>query len=141
MPYDLGPEPRLRLARAIARAKRRALSAPWRNDRDACIIWVADIYRIALGFDPVAEYRGKEEEMLKRLDDESFEGLVTREIERLLGWPQIEPATALVGDFALVQTNVCGAAIFDGHVFLTRVDGGYAGHPADNVKAAWRVVA
>lgn len=133
---------RERLALRISEAKAKASGVPACTGIDDCVLWIANIYCPILGRDPAARYRG----MYYSLDaaDRLLRGCgigpAVMRAARQMGWSRIHPATADVGDFALVAVaGEINAAIFDGQLWVRRIDGGYAGYPHAMVRKAWDV--
>lgn len=133
---------RSRLVTAIEAAKERAHSAPALIGVDDCVLWVASVYAVALLRDPAAEFRGRYSTPTQAAVLMSGQGLgpTVMRIARRMKWRRIKPAAAQVGDFALIEiAGEVNAAIFDGQLWIRRIDGGYGGYPAEFVRKAWCV--
>lgn len=136
---------RNKFAVEIAAALARAEGKPMASCADGCAFWIADIYRRVLAADPAVNWRGHYAELSNAVAEMKLgqRGLLLalmRAVDRM-GWRAIDPTKAAPGDFAVIlPLRAFAPAIFDGGLWLTRLDGGYGGYPHAAVKRAWSVV-
>lgn len=142
---------RERLEEEIIRAMDRACAAEVRWGVDDCALWVADIIRAALGFDPAEHFRGR---YVDRAGASAALGplglgMAIRAVAKTRGWKRIEPEQGEVGDVGVTALP----ALIDGRIerrmttFVCRVPGwwiargtrGYAALPASAIRFAWAV--
>lgn len=134
---------RAKLAEAIAAAKGTAIGRAVQWGVDDCSPWVASIIAEALGYDPIAPWRGTyssregAEDQLARTD--IISGL--RRAAKSHHWRRITAKEAQPGDIGAALTE-CGpvTAIFDGNIWLSRIDFGVAYHPHSKIRFAWSVL-
>lgn len=134
-----------KFAAEIGVAMARAEGAPMESCAQGCAYWIADIYAQVLGVDPASNWRRRysnrtNEEAHAALGQRGFILALTRTAHRM-NWRAIDPRKAAPGDFALIKPGrLFGPAIYDGGLWLCRVDGGYGGYPHSCVKRAWSVI-
>lgn len=119
---------------------------------DDCALWVANIQRDVLGYDPAAHVRGRYKTRLGALRVTGAAGLLgqLRKIAKRHGWKRIEPAAAKPGDTGLAWTTIdvrgkqvatlatviCRAPGW----FVGRNEGGVTALRAEHVAMAWSVL-
>jgi hypothetical protein len=140
---------RVLIERRIVAAMEAACRAPMRWGVDDCALWVADILRPALGFDPVAAFRGRYRTRLGAWRVLGRDGLLgrIRIVAKARQWRPIAPADALVGDLGLAPVRPAGgggpvlAAVICRAPgwFVGRNEQGFTGLPAGQVAHAWRL--
>lgn len=83
-------------------------SGPMRYGKDDCALWVADILRPVLGYDPAAKVRGRYKTRRGSLRLIGARGLLgqMRSIARRHNWKRIAPESAKPGDAGLAWTYV-----------------------------------
>lgn len=143
---------RERLEEEIIRAMDRACAAEVRWGVDDCALWVADIIRAALGFDPAARFRGcyvDRAGAAAALGPLGL-GMAIRAAAKAHGWKAIAPEQGQVGDVGLTALP----ALIDGRIerrlttFICRTPGwwiargahGYAALPSSAIRFAWAVL-
>lgn len=111
---------------------------------DDCLIWLADIYKNALGVDPAQSWRGaycSSDEMWAKLGWRGIYG-ATLKAARTLQWPKIEPKDARLGDLGLVvaEDNLHAGVIYAGKkLWVGRIDMGFGALPTSAIIRAWSV--
>lgn len=119
---------------------------------DDCALWVANIQRDVLGYDPAAHVRGRYKTRLGALRVTGAAGLLgqLRKIAKRHGWKRIEPVAAKPGDtglaWTLIQvgkrevptlaTVICRAPGW----FVGRNESGVTALRAKHVAIAWSVL-
>lgn len=119
---------------------------------DDCALWVADIQRDALGYDPGAPFRGRYKTRLGALRVTGVAGMpgVARKVARRHGWKRVDPRLAKPGDGGLTWTTItvrgkqtpilatviCRAPGW----FVGRNEGGVTALRASEVAMAWSVL-
>ncbi len=140
------------LESAVVEGMARAERSVMQYGVDDCALWVADIQRDVLGYDPAAHVRGRYKTRLGALRVTGAAGLLgqLRGIARRHKWKRIDPATAKPGDtglaWTLIQvgkrevptlaTVICRAPGW----FVGRNAGGFTALRADKVAVAWSVL-
>ena len=116
---------------------------------DDCALWAADIVKDALGYDPVAAYRGRYHSRFGALRYISANGGMQGLLQgaaRRHGWKRIDPRWAKPGDVGLVWTITEGAAVQATAIcrardwFVARNERGFTTVQAENVPIAWSVL-
>jgi hypothetical protein len=142
---------RLQFDTSIGEAMERAAAKRMRFGIDDCALWVADIQKPILGYDPAKLVRGRYKTRLGSLRVTGADGLLgqLKQIARRHRWKRIAPAQAQVGDTGLVwtvveirgkRTAVLATAICRAPGwFVGRNEGGWTAIRADKVAYAWSV--
>lgn len=119
---------------------------------DDCALWVADIQRDVLGYDPAAHVRGRYKTRLGALRVTGAAGLLgqVRGIARRHKWKRIDPTAAKPGDtglaWTLIQVGKREVATLATVIcrspgwFVGRNTGGFTAMRADKVAVAWSVL-
>ena len=157
------------LESAVVEGMARAEKSVMQYGVDDCALWVADIQRDVLGYDPAAHVRGRYKTRLGALRVTGAAGLLgqVRGIARRHKWKRIDPATAKPGDTGLAWTLIEVPHVFwteddDGNRvqergkrevatlatvicrspgwFVGRNTGGFTAMRADKVAVAWSVL-
>lgn len=142
---------RERLEEEIIHAMDRACASEVRWGVDDCALWVADIIRAALGYDPAVRFRG-------RYDDRAGAstalgplglGMAISAAAKAHGWPRIEPEAGRVGDVGVTALPVLINGVIERRMttFICRAPGwwvargvrGYAALPSQAIRFAWSV--
>lgn len=140
------------LENAVVEGMARAEKSVMQYGVDDCALWVADIQRDVLGYDPAAHVRGRYKTRIGALRVTGAAGLLgqLRGIARRHKWKRIEPRAAKPGDtglaWTLIQvgkrevptlaTVICRAPGW----FVGRNTGGFTAVRADKVAVAWSVL-
>jgi hypothetical protein len=161
-------ERRLQFDIAIGEAMERAAAKRMQFGVDDCALWVADIQKPILGYDPAKLVRGRYKTRLGSLRVTGVAGLLgqLKQIARRHRWKRIAPTQAQAGDTGLVWTVVevpayqwikndegeservrskCGVAVLATAIcrapgwFVGRNEGGWTAIRADKVAYAWSV--
>ena len=126
----------------IQEACDRAAGSAMTWGHDDCLLWIADIYREALGIDPAAEFRGRYKTGAGAYAQLGRNG-VLGVLERVAGernWSAIVPADANTGDLGMVATGQSpGGVIFNGAFWIGRSDYGFTAWRTSVVTHAWSV--
>ena len=133
---------RVRLEQEIKAALARADGTPMRHHVDGCAFWIADIYKAALGKDPVDYLRGQFTTLAGALALIGPKGVsfACMKAARRIGWKRIAPAEALTGDLGIMRTPAgCALLIRYRDVWCGRINLGFTAHPQERVVMAWSV--
>jgi hypothetical protein len=138
----MGPDVRARLADEIDAALQHWTGLPFVWGESDCALAIADIYRIALGVDPAAAWRG-------RYDCETGAKIVLGRrglraalsgAARTLGWKRIAAENARPGDLGMVRTTLGPAcAIRHRDLWAARGDRGFSLVSDAKVLLAWSI--
>lgn len=142
---------RERLAAAVGAGLDRA-HGEVRWGADDCALWVADILRDALGYDPAARWRGgyADREGAARAVGTLGLGMAIRAAANEFGWRRIAPADGDVGDVGVAAAP----AVIDGKIerrlttFICRAPGwwvarsprGFFAIQSPGIRFAWATV-
>lgn len=124
--------------------------------RDDCMLWIADILKAELGYDPAYSWRntyGTRNEAIQKLGKRGIAPVI-HECVRRHGWKLIEPSDAKPGDVGMVKvaiaegmkiTRVFASVICRGRLagnawFVGRNEFGATMLPSSRVRRAWAVV-
>lgn len=139
---------REKLAKATMAGIDAASAVPMRWGVDDCGLWVGNIIREVLGYDPCAECRGRYETAIgarRVLGPKGLKGGIQRAARRH-GWKRIDPSIAQPGDVGLVRSRA-GKRIVLGTVicrapgwFVGRGEAGFLALPAKQVVYCWSVL-
>lgn len=133
------------LERELIIAMKQAMIEPMAWGQDDCALWVANILRSALGFDPAVNFRGRYHTPRGARRALSGFGLpgVLREVAREHRWPPVVPRKAEVGDVGLVSPRgrgpSCCVICRGSGWFVGRTEEGFAAVPSEVVRLAWSV--
>lgn len=117
-----------------------------------CCVFAANVIRAALGYDPIAPFRGKFSDRDTALNVMRPLGLgyAARNAAKRHGWKRIDPKHAQTGDIGLVLHDQFGIAVVickEPGWFIGRGDHGTSLIPVENkayprakVRAAWSVL-
>lgn len=121
--------------------------------KDDCALWVADILRPVLDYDPAKSFRGRYRTRRGSMRALGRKGLIgaIKQVARRNGWERIHPTFAQPGDVGLAWTTmevpgqapkltlatvVCRSRGW----FVGRNDRGFTGIRADKIAVAWSVL-
>ncbi|MGJ5032363.1 DUF6950 family protein [Bradyrhizobium sp. HKCCYLS2038] len=135
---------------AICAAMESATSAPMEWGADDCALWVANIEREVLGFDPAHAYRGRyrtRRGAMRTMSKLHRGGLLgqLRAVARRRGWKRVDPIAAQIGDVGLIWTEYEGKPVLATVIcrkrgwFVGRNNAGVSFFPARYVSFAWSV--
>lgn len=129
-------------AAAIAAALKRSCASAVVWGRDDCLMWLADIYLEATGVDPAGPWRGRYASRAGALRLLGAGGVraAVHDAARRMGWQPVAPDQAEAGALGLIETEDGPAGvIFDGRIWVGRVDYGFSGWHGALVAEAWSV--
>lgn len=137
-------EARTRLEAAILAAMMSAAAEPMVWGKDDCALWVGNIIRDALGYDPAADFRGRYKTKIgaKRKMGKGGLASVGRRCSRRHKWRRINEGGEQVGDVGLadvggaLSTVICRAPGW----YVGRNESGFTAVKASSVRVAWAVI-
>lgn len=136
------------LENAVLRGMSRAQKEMIWGDDD-CALWVANIIKDALGYDPALRFRGQysSRQGSQRALGKLGLAFAIRKSARLYHWKRVGSETALPGDIGLIPLRLEDGAIVPATV-ICRAPGWFVGRgphgcsliAAKNVRLAWAVI-
>jgi hypothetical protein len=127
---------------SISKSMESAAELTW--GMDDCGMWCGDIFKEALGYDPVERFRGRYKTRIgaKRVLGSGGLPAAIRAISRKYGWHHIKEGDEQSGDIGIVEINgvpstvICRAPGW----FIGRNDFGWTALQSSAVRVMWSVI-
>lgn len=147
----MDPDVRQRFELAIDAAMIGATIEPMRWGTDDCALWVANIQREVLDYDPASAYRGRyrtRRGAMRTMTKMHRGGLLgqIRSVARARKWKRVHPELAQIGDVGLIWTEHDGRSVLATVIcrkrgwFVGRNECGVSFMRAKHVPFAWSVL-